>query len=83
MERNGPAFPTPYITRDGDCFSTEYRDGLTKRELFAAMAMQGLITSSEKFWVADGEQATTPEHFARIATMYADALLAALATGAP
>jgi hypothetical protein len=55
--------------------------GLTKRELIAAMALQGLVTSGSTFWIGVGEQATTPGHFARIATMYADALLAALASG--
>lgn len=43
--------------------------GLTKRELFAAMAMQGLLAS---------EVTATHEEFAASAVEQADALLAAL-----
>lgn len=45
--------------------------GLTKRELFAAMAMQGLLANSERDAEAEG--------FARDAVRSADALLAELA----
>ncbi len=41
IEPNVPAFP---IVNDGHI---QY-DGLTKREYFAAMAMQGLIASNDK-----------------------------------
>lgn len=44
-------------------------DSLTKRELFAAMAMQGLV--AEAF-------ATDPQEASRLAVKHADALLAAL-----
>lgn len=43
--------------------------GLTKREHFAAMAMQGLIASDTPEWVG------TPESQAEYAVKYADALL--------
>ena len=39
----GPAFPTPYETRDGDTFSTCYEGGMTLRDYFAAKALQGLL----------------------------------------
>jgi hypothetical protein len=45
--------------------------GLTKRELFAAMAMQGLLSAP----IYD----STPEGYAHDAVLYADALLAELA----
>jgi hypothetical protein len=46
--------------------------GLTKRELFAAMAMQGMVVSDT--WVTDGD---APE-IARRCVLLADALLVAL-----
>lgn len=44
--------------------------GLTKRELFAAMAMQGIVTNWQHDWF--------PENHAKFAVECADALLAAL-----
>lgn len=44
--------------------------GLSKRELIAAMAMQGLL--------ADSKMGGTPNIFAELAVKYADALLEAL-----
>jgi hypothetical protein len=43
--------------------------GLTKREYFAAMALQGLL--AEQYW-------TSPENLARCSTEAADALINAL-----
>lgn len=45
--------------------------GLTKREYFAAQAMQGMIASNE--WIAD-----TLERVSKTAIEYADALIAEL-----
>lgn len=62
-ERNADfaAYPS-----SGDCTK-----GLTKRELFAAMALQGLLTqSSDSQWIAKAA--------ALNAVSYADALLTAL-----
>ncbi|MGZ3686652.1 MAG: hypothetical protein ACXWPM_00715 [Bdellovibrionota bacterium] len=47
--------------------------GLTKRELFAAMAMQGIVTNDHVDGVGD------PERHAKLAVHHADALLAELA----
>ncbi len=61
-----PAFPIP-----GPLFAT----GLTKRELFAAMAMQGILANPCR-------QTSTSETYAEAAidgVRYADALLAELA----
>lgn len=44
--------------------------GLTKRELFAAIAMQGIVTNWQHDWF--------PENHAKFAVECADALLAAL-----
>jgi len=48
-------------------------DGLTKREYFAAMAMQGFLS--------DGSQDLAPEQCARAGVRHADALIAALNEG--
>lgn len=50
-------------------------EGLTKRELIAAMAMQGLIGKIQGHVDGVGD----PENHARHAVVYADALLAELA----
>ena len=49
--------------------------GLTKRELFAAMAMQGML--------ADHTCDAEPDAFAEVAVNYADALIAELNKEAP
>lgn len=49
-------------------------EGLTKREYFAAMAMQGLCSAHN----AEGEWSTGPKNTAIFAVEYADALLAEL-----
>lgn len=64
---NKPAAPVPGM---------DMQDiGLTKRELFAAMAMQGM---AEKYGTTD---ASGSENVAKNAVRYADALLAALEQG--
>lgn len=68
---NDPAFP--HIDSicgtlpEGDCL----RPGLTKRELFAAMAMQGMLANPEKCSVY--------KEVAEVAVLFADNLLAELA----
>lgn len=53
---------------------TKFTGGLTKREHFAAMAMQGLASNSDD----GGEWSHDAETCAVVAVKYADALLAAL-----
>lgn len=48
------------------------RDGLTKREYFAALAMQGMLTSSNMNWKPNDAE------LGEFAVMAADNLLAAL-----
>jgi len=64
------AFPgEPYQNpQDGYIY---YSKGLTKREYFAAMAMQGILSG-------DGSKAWTRDELAEIAVNRADALLKAL-----
>ena len=50
-------------------YNMQYSSGLTKREYFAAMAMQGML--AEQWW-------TSPENLARCSTEAADALIKAL-----
>lgn len=69
------AFPRHDVTgsmRDGDGFvQTAVYGGTTKRELFAAMAMQGMLANSDG---GDRHQST----IAAYAVSHADALLSAL-----
>lgn len=50
--------------------------GLTTRELFAAMAMQGLLLIDID-WVASSDK-DVPQEIATLSVKYADALIAAL-----
>ncbi len=56
-DTRAPAFPTERILRNsyGDISDRRIDEGLTKRELFAAMAMQGILshgTEGNRFDVA-------------------------------
>jgi hypothetical protein len=73
VSANEPAFPAvDYISQDGKVNPR----GLTKREYFAAKALQGLIATPV---VRDN----TIDGHARSAVKYADALIAELAKAAP
>ena len=63
-----PAMPTEQTTEHFSQASTHYSTGLTKREYFAGLAMQGLV----------GKSGFSPIHDARQAVEQADALLAEL-----
>lgn len=69
-----PAFPTERISRNsyGDISERTTVPGLAKRELFAAMAMQGVLAAS-------GDQRLSPSWVAGEAVGYADELLKELA----
>lgn len=53
--------------------------GLTKRELFAAMAMEGMITAITRLDVDSGIITNRPIDISELSCLYADALLAELA----
>ncbi len=56
------------LNSDGEHFEFEYHDGgLTKREYFAALAMQGFLACSNT--------GGSPKEIASYATAYADALI--------
>lgn len=63
----GQAFPTHYQERGGA--PIDYNDGMTLRDWFAGMAMQGIC--------ANPEIVTTPAQRARLAFEVADAMVAA------
>lgn len=77
MSASGPAFPCSLASPDGhqDGPNTWQFPGLSKRELFAAMAMQGLASVPISGGVTDAAIA----HDIGAAVAYADALIAALA----
>lgn len=68
-EPNDPA--TGYSANEG---SHSY-PGLTKRERFAAMAMQGMLANN---WIGYSDKEPECEELGRIAVNFADALIAAL-----
>ena len=65
-----PAYPTPVAMSPGVGAYHSELPGLSKRELFAGMAMQGLL--------AGGYHTAFPGEASEQAVMYADALLAEL-----
>lgn len=78
------AFPIPELIQDrnGD-YSLHCEGGLTKRELFAAMAMQGALAAHTDMNGMRGYEGWR-EEFSRESIRFADALLAELAKdGAP
>lgn len=57
---------------DQDGISTERHSGLTKREFFAAMAMQGILSDIDKYDAWDAREVAAD------AVLYADELIKAL-----
>lgn len=84
MENNEPAFPTTLCeSGSAGTYKTAYR-GLTKRELFAAMAMQGMMagedfTPRSRTDVVAVTRYEAQQFTAELAVDIADALLRALA----
>lgn len=79
-DTSGPAFPHLglYQGADGNMHPTPTQyTGLTKREYFAAMAMQGML-AYDGYAAPLRDDKTTAEIFADSAVEIADALLAAL-----
>jgi len=82
------AFAFPFMLSDGEHFMA--CTGLTKRELFAAMAMQGLLMAPLSDWAGDSSSEIAKykgipasQFFAIQSVGYADALLAELAKEQP
>lgn len=75
------AFPVQEGMISGSTKEVPAASGLTKREYFAAMAMQGMIDATQANSTAfDFELASGQSEIARHAVSMADALLAALAS---
>lgn len=76
---NESAFPQHKYSIENDLLTkaviknSEYLGGLTKREYFAAMAMQGIFSSGGHY---DGSD--DPARYARISLMFADAMITEL-----
>lgn len=68
MSQDFPAFPHRIVQQVGSSISTTFNSGLTRRELFAAMAMSGLVQF----------EPTNPKSAADLAVRHADALIAEL-----
>lgn len=73
MNGDTPAFPRPLVAIPGEGFE-EGQAGMTKREWFAGMAMQGLVISC----IADVKSdESAPTDISKAAFNLADAMLAA------
>jgi hypothetical protein len=72
----GPAFPATVTRYDGPQKTVEYFFGLTKREYFAGLAMQGLIPNYRTERSEEGDRA-----LAKLAIYLSEALLAELKKG--
>lgn len=66
IDKSGPAFPCDVF--DGKTHTTS--DGITRRDYFAAKAMQAIVHDAEVFW----------DKAAPLAYQYADAMLKARTT---
>ncbi len=76
-----PAFPVSKlnpVSKDGYGHVAEYETkvsgGLNKREYFAAMAMQGIISSPVNYLI-DGKQAKELEEITALSIQFADEIL--------
>lgn len=65
MSGSPPAFPGIELNGNGESYATFF--GLTKRELFTVMAMQGLL--------AAGHKGLSPDDVSRLSRSYANALI--------
>jgi hypothetical protein len=73
------AFPVLSLLQDRDGnYSLDQEGGLTKRELFAAMAMQGMMSTEMAL-----KSTRTPRDLMRGCAEVADALIAELAKAQP
>lgn len=62
--------------KDKAAFPLGDRKGLTKREYFAGLAMQGLLANNDGFYVDETEKTTTGfENKAKFCVLMADELL--------
>jgi len=75
VDPNSPAFPLPTfdLTRNEIKYPAHVQ-GMSKREYFAAMAMQGLLASG----VDDSDHWTDSREVCEASVHYADALISAL-----
>lgn len=74
-----PAFPGKEISE----YRYNFTPGITKREYFAAMALQGLLSNPDYNRPSLREKMVTTPNTAKAAISYADALLQQLETTKP
>jgi hypothetical protein len=73
-KKNNPAFPCVSIT-DRESL---YQGGMTMREYFAGLAMQGILANEKAYTVLSGIPMPNENLVARFSVQYADALLTEL-----
>jgi hypothetical protein len=67
------AYPKLFLTEHGDISSIS--GGLTKREYFAGLAMQGMLSNPNTGTVENGSRMVDPIGVAKGSLIFADALL--------
>lgn len=72
---NAPAYPQEWHQHCDDTTTHEITGGLTKREYFAALAMQGVCAGEIE---CNSKISGNPEYTAQFAVQCADALIAEL-----
>lgn len=71
--KNEPAFPVKFVMTNEVGINSDYVYlGITKREYFAAMAMQGMLSAGKEQYTIDGEKM----NLAKASLYIADAMLA-------
>lgn len=78
MKTNGNDSVAAYSALHADGSVYEQHIGLTKREYFAAMAMQEMLANDNGFTTDTGFTSTGIDQKARFCTLMADALIEAL-----
>lgn len=78
--KDDPAFPSRWekceVTTEGHLFTPLDKGGLTKREYFAAAAMQGILAKVALFEDLKGKTVrASPKSVAKAAVEFADALI--------
>jgi len=82
MNANDPAFPAEWFDSDSGQTKMAYAKGMTKREYFAAMAMNGTLADGNLMATVDEKareaNIPTPIAISNFALQCADALIAEL-----
>ena len=72
--KNGAKPINPFVSADGTPYDDNHL-GLTKREYFAGLAMQGLLANCNGGMTSGGSRTFSPNEISKLAVIHADELL--------